>query len=226
VRRGDPRRETRTLLQENVTMRRNLCLIGLTATLALALAPAAASAETYQYHFRGNSAYAAFASTESTGCIFTWTDVSLYETRYQDPPGPPEESAAAYLFIYQYDYCQDVYLMNAAGYTSLPADAFQVPHSLQSAQVTASLTAYDYQTGNPIPVTIDLAWTGVGDIARGSSNYRYSYPHYRSMSHSIGSNRAAEVSGTVLLGTTNLAAGSSAWGSLWFSQSGSVSIWR
>lgn len=207
-------------------MRRNLCRIGLAATLVLALVPMAASAENYHYQFRGNSAYASFSSTDSTGCISTWVSVSLYENRFQQPPGPPQQSAALDISIYRYDSCQHLYVFEGWGSAALPAEALDTSGSLQSASVTTSIDVYDWYSGTPTSVAIDLDWTGVGETFHGSSRYQNNYGHSMYMSRSTGSSREAEVTGTILLGgTTNVVTGWS-YGFLYNSQGGTVSIWR
>lgn len=206
-------------------MKRNLCRIGLAATLVLALVPIAASAENYHYQFRGSSAHASFSDVDSTGCISTYASVSLYENRFQQQPGPPQEEAALDVYLYQYDFCQNVYLFYGGGWASLPAQAFSTSNSLQSASVTATVDIYDWFSGTQTSVSIDLDWTGVGDTFHGTSRYQTISPHYKSISRSSGSSREAQVAGTILLGTTNLATGSS-WASLHSSQSGYLNVWR
>ncbi len=206
-------------------MIRKLCQIGLAATLVLGLLPAAAGAEISHFQFRGRSAYAGFTDTDSMSCISTSVSVSLYENRFQQMPGPPQPEAALEIYFSQYDYCQNAYLFSGGGWAPLPAQAFDISQSLQSASVTATIDVFDGISGAQNSVTIDLDWTGVGETFHGISRNQTITPHYKHISRSSGSNREAQVSGTILLGTKNLAAGSS-WASLYSSQSGYLSIWR
>ena len=208
-------------------MRRNLYRIGLIATLVLGLVPVAASAETYHYQFRGNSAHASFSNTDSTGCISTDVYVALYEQRFRQSPGQPQQDAALDVYIQQYDYCQNVYLFYGGGWVSpLPAQAFDASHSLQSASVTTTVEVSDWVSGTQASVSIDLDWTGVGETFRGTNRSQNISPHYKYISRSSGSIREAQVTGTILLGTTNLAAAGSSWAYLNSSQSGSLDISR
>lgn len=206
-------------------MKRNLYRIGLAATLALGLVPAAASAEVLRFQFQGNSAHAVLSSTDSTGCISTGVSVHVYENRFQQPPGPPQQVAALDVFVLQYDYCQNIYLFQGGGSATLPTAAFAASRSLHSASLTASVDVNDWFSGAQMPVAIDLGWTGVGDVDHGSSRYQSIYPNFKSMSRSTGSSREAEVTGTGLFGNTNLAA-SGSWGSLAFNQTGYLTVWR
>lgn len=206
-------------------MRRNLCLIGLAATLTLGLVPTAASAENYHYQFRGNSAYASFASSD--GCVVTWTDVSLYESRYHTPPGPPQQSAPGLgVYVISYDYCQYRYLNEIYSFAELPAGSFSFGGGLQSAQVNATLEAYDYATGSTVPVTINVTWDGVGEASQSSSHNRWSSPNYKAMWRSKGTVRDASASGSVVVGTVNMTPDPSVWANLSSAQSGSITIYR
>lgn len=206
-------------------MRRKLCWIGLAATLVLGLVPAAASAENYRFQFRGSSAYASFWDTDTTGCISTYASVSLYENRFKEQPGPPQEEPALDVYIYRYDYCQDIYHFYASGHATLSPDAFSLSNSLQSASVTATVDVFDWITGEQSSVSVDLDWTGVGETFHGSSRYQTITPHYKYISRSSGSSRDAQVAGTILMGATNLAVGTS-WASLNSNQSGTLAVWR
>jgi hypothetical protein len=188
--------------------------------------PSAAHAETTVSHFKGITAYASFWSLDPTGCISTYVDVSVYESIYRNPPQDPGSYAAAYLYISRYDYCQNLYLNEIYGYANLAEGAFDTRGKLQTTRLVTTMEVYDWLTNTTAPVSIDLTWTGTGDVSRGSYNSRGNYPSYRYMYHSVGSSRPADVTGSVVLGGTNLITGSSAWGSLSESQSGSVTTWN
>lgn len=206
-------------------MRRNLCRIGLAVTLALGLMPAAASAETYNYKFRGNVARTAVFGTDSTGCTRTFVTISLFEDRFQEPLGPPEQSAALVISVDQTDYCRGINHFFGVGNVVLPAESLDISRSLQSASLTAVVDVHDLRRDVHASVSIDLEWTGVGDVEHGSSHYQDVYPDYKVVSHSTGSSRNAEVSGTILIGDTNLTTSGSR-GFLATNQNGYVNISR
>jgi hypothetical protein len=203
-------------------MRRNLCVLALLALMTAAILPSVAHAETVVSHFKGITAYATFWSLDPTGCISTYTDVSVYESIYRNPPENSGGYAVVYLGIYRYDYCQNLYLNEAYGYANLAEGAFDTRGKLQTARLVTTLEAYDWVTDTTAPVSVDLTWTGTGDVSRGGYNSRGNYANYRYMSHSVGSNRPASLAGSVVFGDINLTPDSSSWASLSESQSGSV----
>jgi hypothetical protein len=215
--------ETKTFLQENLTMRRNLCVLALLALITAALLPSVARAETTVSRFKGISAYASFTSIDPTGCIYSYTDVSVYEN-VSRTSGSSSEYSVAYAYFFQYDYCQNLYLNDFYGSANLAPNAFDTRGKLRSAHLVTTMDVYSYQTNSTFQVSIDLTWTGVGDIVRGNSHYRTSYPNYKIMSHQVGSSSAANVTGTVLLGDTNLTPQPSDYATLYENQNGSVVV--
>ena len=201
-------------------MRRNLCALALLA-LTSAVLPTAARAETTVRHFKGISAYASFTSYDSTGCITTYTDVSVYEDATRTS-GSSTESSYAVVNIFQYDSCQNLYLIEMSGTSNLAPDAFDTRGKIHSARLAATVEIYDYQTNTTVPVSIDLAWTAVGDVVRGSSSFRSIYAHTRLSSHQVGSNSAADVVGSVVLGGANLTPQPSDYGSIYDNQTGTI----
>lgn len=186
-------------------MKRNPCRIGLAATLALGFVSAAASAENRHYQVRGNMANVTI--TESTGCISTSVFVAFYDQRFQQPPGAGQQSGALDVYVSQHDNCQNVSLFNGEGSASLPVQDFSfAPGLLKAASLTTSVEIHDRSTQAPVSVSIDLGWTGVGEAVHGTSRFQMYYPQYKYMSHTVASFREAEVTGTVLVGSTSLAA--------------------
>ena len=206
-------------------MRRNLCALALLALFAAAILPSAASAETSVSRFKGISAYASFTNIDPTGCIQSYTDVSVYDT-VSRVSGTTTEYSVAYIYFFQYDYCQNLYLNDFYGYAELAPNAFDTRGKLRSAHLVTTIDVYSYQTNTMSQVSVDLTWTGVGDVVRGNSHYRNSYPNYRISSHQVGSSTAATAEGTVLLEGTNLTPQPSEYANLYESQSGSVVVNR
>lgn len=203
-------------------MRRNLCALALLSLLAAVL-PTAARAETTTSRFKGISAYASFVSIDPTGCIYTYTDVSVYES-VSRTSGTSTDYSAAYLYVSQYDNCQYTYLNGFYGVAYLAPKDFDTRGGIRTARLVTTMDVTDYQTNTTLPVSIDLTWIAVGDIARGNSHYRTSYPSYRVMSHQVGSSSAASAAGTIILGGANVAPQPSEYGSIYENQSGNVII--
>ena len=205
-------------------MRRNSCVL---AALGLALLlPAIARAETYTYHYRGNAARATFADYGDP-CITTWVDVSLAESHNQEPPGPPTAGGSIQVFVSQFDRCRYTALLDVFAYGVLPQDAFEMHGNLQSAHLGMTLQGYDSVSGAAVPLVIDLAWSGTGDLTRSHSARRTMYPGYKFRSRANGDLRYADITGSVAAGTFNLTvAPGSGTGILEKSTGGSVSIQR
>jgi hypothetical protein len=207
-------------------MRRNLCALALLALVVTAILPSPAHAEGVMTRFKGISASLSFSNVDSTGCINTYVDVSVYESQYRSTEQGASSYSNAYVSVYRYDSCQYVYFDELYGSITLANGAFDTRGKLQMDRLVTSGVLYDYWTGSEVPVALDLTWTGTGDVTRGSYNSRGSYPNYRYSTHSVGSNRLATVSGTVVVGDTTLSPDASAWASLSDSQTGSTYNWH
>lgn len=203
-------------------MRRNTTLICLAAAFGLALLPPAARAEASVSHFQDESAHAYFTGVDSTGCIYSMVDVNAYEDRFQAPPGPPQRGSWATLYVYQYDYCQDVTVRNFYGLSELTADALTVSGGLKSARVATVLTLFDYVSGGQIQASLDLTWTGTGDLFQGGGSSHFNGPQYGSFGRYRGSSRQAELAGTIVVGSTNIELGADGYASIQSSQSGTI----
>ncbi|MFL6198421.1 MAG: hypothetical protein ACJ76J_04535 [Thermoanaerobaculia bacterium] len=204
-------------------MKRNLCLIGLAATLVLGLVPAAVHAETITYSFRGSAAAARFETTE--GCISTETDIFVYEHQSHFPPGPaPEGSPGIEIFIYRYNICGEIsFLSSVSSRADLPEGAFSVSGGLQGATLNAAIEVED-ETGNRFPISIDIAWSGVGEVSRSINHENASSPGVRGIWRSKGTSRDATATGSVVLETANVTLNPSINGTLMDAQSGIVII--
>jgi hypothetical protein len=206
-------------------MKRYLCLIGLAITLALCVLPATASAESEQYRFQDKIAYASFQRTE--GCISTTAEVFLYEFRSQAPPGPPDVTGPAMeVYVSRFDNCQFVSLSEIGKFVELTPESFTFSHGLQSARLNTTIDAYDWSTGSTVPLSIDVAWEGVGERRRDSLNGMYSSPNLRVIWRMKGTFREATATGTVLMGTMNVSPDPSTFASLGVAHTGDVYIYR
>lgn len=207
-------------------MRRNLCALALLALAVTAILPSAAQAEGVMTRFKGITASASFWNVDPTGCITTYVDVGVYESEYRSTEQGATSYSSAYVSLYRYDSCQYRYFDQFYGSFNLAEGAFDTRGKLQVDRLVTTGVLYDYCTGAEVPVSLDLTWTGTGEVTRGSYNSRGSYPNYRYASHSVGSNRMATVSGTVVVGEDTLTPDASAWASLSDSQSGSMYSWH
>lgn len=206
-------------------MKRYVCLIGLAATLALCLVPMAAGAETDVYKFQDKIAYASFQTND--GCIYTSAEVTLFEFRAKLPPGPPEETGPAMtVYLYRYDYCQNLTLNEINKLVELAPGSFSLNSGLHSARLSTTIEAYDWGTGNTVPVTVDVTWEGVGEGLSDSTHGTWSTPTQRVVWRFGGSIRDAVATGTVLMDTMNVSPGPSAFAYMGLAKSGEIHIYR
>jgi hypothetical protein len=202
-------------------------IIGITFGLIVLAAPAEAG-DTYR--FKGNSADAYFYSTDPSGCIFTnvYVFASDDASISHDPPGPPNSfsGSVASVYIYQYDSCNDyISLMDASCYASLADPDFQViGRDLDSATLNTTLDCFDYVSGSSFDVSVALVWTGTGNPVVQRSNSHFWTPGYVVNSHSTGTFRSAEASGSVSDGITNFTPNPASYASIQNAKSGQAVI--
>ena len=180
--------------------------IKLVIVLAIALAsfsmPGSAKAG-YIFRAKGPSADAYFSTIDGSGCVFTDIYVFASDNTNQSPPGRAGKSSSVNMFISQYDTCTDTQLFAADGFASLAPSEFQVNKKLTSASLRATVTMFDYVSGTPFDVFVDLDWTGNGPLSRQNGHSNYQSPGCSFKSRFNGTSRSAEVSGSVSDGTTN-----------------------
>lgn len=195
----------------------------LVATLFIAtfFLPVSASAADI-YKSKGTGAEALFSSVDPSGCIVTDVNVFARDETFQNPPGPGTPSSWAYLYIFQYDFCNDVQLFYGEGFTYLAEADFKVSRRLDSATLTATVSVYNYNTDSYSDVYVDLIWTGSGGLTRQNSHFKYHAPGCNINSRFKGSFRSAEASGSITDGSTNFAPEPSWYANLFSVSSGDV----
>jgi hypothetical protein len=208
------------------------CSLRLTCVVAglaaSALVPSSTSAVIDQYRAQGGIATSSFLDIDSTGCIWTYADVSVTEGRIGNGPRQDPSSTWLVVFIYQSDVCLGHYLSENElyAYTPIPADAFRLHGALQSASLQVTVDVENRWTATTQPVTIDLTWTGNGDILRGQSNSQSTFPGGRYLWRSNGSSRTATPSGSITLQSMTLTGSDAAYGRLESGHSASTIIYN
>ncbi|HLO86228.1 MAG TPA: hypothetical protein VK203_14640 [Nostocaceae cyanobacterium] len=185
----------------------------------LSLTAPALAATTDQYSFKGESASAGFYQND--GCSYTSVSVYAFDNATKNAPGAPVEQKEASLYYSNYNYCTGT---GSYGYGSSKDITFTAKNSLQSASLTGNFIVYDYLTGAFRNATVDLNWTGTGDISRGNSHSISQGPGYLSKYRSVGAYRDASVTGSVVLDGVNLTTNLSSYGYLNSSNNGSLFI--
>jgi hypothetical protein len=173
---------------------------------AEAVAPAARVSGRATSHFRlsikDRAANASFSSVDPSGCVETFVFVfGSIETVKQG--GRPATGPLAVVQLSQFDFCQ-----NTIGeFFGIAEDAaFTVSKQLDRAHLKATVPGFLDETGVEASAVVDLTWTGAGDLIRETDRSRVKFPGSMLTQYLKGTFRPAQVSGTVTIGKTNLAA--------------------
>lgn len=197
------------------TSRKKIAMIGFVFSLmAFTLPTTGWSGDTSR--FKGPTAFATFSNTD--GCISTYAQVSASDGVSHEPPGAPTsaEFSSAYISIYQYDECNFTFLVNAQSPPNTIADTdFQVTKNFNTASLKTTVNVYDAVTGSYFDVIVDLAWTATGDPPFRETLFLQDKSNgFIFTQKTTSTTRAAEVGGTVYLGTTNYSPNPATYGSI------------
>lgn len=103
--------------------------------------------------------------------------------------------------------------------------------NLTSAHVTATATIeyfdeFSMTTTNTETFNINIDWTGSGEVYTGMYNSNYSGAGYRTISRTTGTNRTAEVSGSISSDTISVILGESSWADMGRATYSNISIYK
>jgi len=185
-------------------MKRYTCVLTLLAIVLTSLALPAIAGAAESYRFRGKTAYANLDTIDPTGCIVSSLNVFASEERFQDAPGAPTASAAAYVSIFQWNNCTFQTVTCTYGSVPLPDGAFDMKGNIASATLTTTIAGYDCFSGDPRSVSIAVHWSGEGDVFHANSHSSYHSPGYLISFRSNGQRRDALPSGSVTFDGTTL----------------------
>lgn len=203
-------------------MKRYTCaLTVLAASLALALPSAAAEI----IQFGGETAMAEIYDFDEASCISTSVDVFVTDSWYKNRPTTADAGVYGSVSLFRVNECTFQTLACTYGNFELPAGSFDVHGNLASATLNLTVDGFDCQIGGQ-PITVDITWTGDGEVYNGRSSTTYQSPGYSASYRTKGKNRYATLSGSVTAGTTTVTAGNTlagyTFGQLTDAQSGSM----
>jgi hypothetical protein len=199
-------------------------VVGLALALVAIALPKAAMAGSI-FHFQGRFAEAYFDSLDSANCIDTAVYVFAEVGKSQSPPGPGISGVITYGFISKYDYCGQTQLLGASFYSAIPSSDFKLDENLNSAQLTTTVSVFDYISGTSFPVSLALTWTAAGPAIRNNFGFHVHAPGFTANEHDNGVTRVADATGTVSDGTTNFTPQASLYGGLDSAKDGMVQIY-
>jgi len=180
-----------------------LSVVMLLSMLVTALPAHAAGAETLHFSFKGQEAEAVFISTDPSGCVETFVDVFAVDGRTKFGPGQPTAESVAFLFISEFDVCNDVQLVAADGFAILTPDQFQIDKQITAATLNATIEVFDFVSNTTFPVDVSISWVGEGPTTSVKDHFQVKAPGFKVNSRANGTFRDATASGTVSDGTTN-----------------------
>jgi hypothetical protein len=138
------------------------------------------------------------------GCIVTFVEVLVVDERDSSPRGRPTGGGRVEVGIAEFDECNQQDVSLAFGVTALSADEFHIDKKLGSASVTKTVEVTDEVSGASFDVSVDVSWAAISPVER--VRLRFSDHSTDRISHAFekGAFRDASVSGSVLVGTTDL----------------------
>jgi hypothetical protein len=143
--------------------------------------------------FQGHSADAYFYTTDASGCIQTSV---IIETG---------ENVLLNFQLSRYDICQQQTLLEAfASQQPLTSSELNYYGNLDGATLHTTVTVFDYVSNSTLDVSIDLTWTGTGEIHK-TQFHSHGSPSPRCHSNLLiqEAYRSASAVGTVSDGATN-----------------------
>ena len=156
----------------------------------------AASGTSFVFKFHGLSAQANFDSLSPDGCIDTFVFVDGSQNTVNK-----QTFSSADVFIGQFDLCTNTQLLAASGFT--PNPTFQIDKKLLSASLSATISVFDFVSGNTFNVSVSVAWTSTSAIGHEHSSFHFHTKAFTENGHFNADFRDANASGTVSNGTTN-----------------------
>jgi hypothetical protein len=181
-------------------------LLFLTFLLAVTFVPTEALAAVDSFKFKGASAFAAFSTIDPTdNCISTSTFVSATEGRVKEGGGKPQSVSQVFVSIFGFNNCTGVAIRDVFDFETLPAEAFVVDKQLNSATLNTTVEACDFITGACFPVSINLTWTGTGEVVKEKSRFSVDVGKCKQRFDFKGSRRGAVATGSVTALGTNFA---------------------
>ncbi len=169
-----------------------LSLVAFAFSTSVPRAYAAASGSTTVFRFHGLTSFAVFDSVSPDGCVDTFVVLEAQKSR---------TSLEADVFIGKFDFCTQTDLLEASGSTFNPD--FQISTKLDSASLNATISVFDFLSGNTFNVSVSTTWTATGPLSHEIQSFHFHTKGFIDNFHLNAAFRDAGASGTVSDGTTN-----------------------
>jgi hypothetical protein len=158
--------------------------------------------------FKGMTAFADFQSLSTDGCFLTDAFASPFQNLTR-PSGV--RTAALVVAVSKFNVCTNTPVSNATNIdpsTGMPVfnGTIQFSTKLGAAAAAGSAPMFDSSTGAPLfTSTINMTWQGFGPTSTFIDNSHIRTPGFLLNSHFMGTSIAAEASGVLTDGASNLA---------------------
>ena len=172
------------------------------ATLLSLGTTVSAQAQVSNEQTNGHYAYAYVELSGPTACTSLY--VQLYAVAVMSKPvGANAQTVTTVDSSYaSYDRCTDTWLSSANGSAQFPGmSGLRVQPTLSGAQLNTALVIADFETQALVPETINVSWTGFGDIIDQKQVTHYAQPDYFSNDRFMRKFREATPSGTITFGS-------------------------
>lgn len=183
-----------------------LVLLVLIAAPGALRPPLAAGASTRNVVI-SHTVIATYSVAHESGCVTTSVFVSADIRSGAIPSAPDASPSGAQVALTRADTCEKRTILTASGAVAFDGGELDVNGNPRSARLRVVIPATDPVSGTVLQIEVDLAWQGVGPVARGSGSPgppQANAPRVRTRY------REATLTGTVTDGTTAFAPGPAA----------------
>jgi len=194
-------------------MRTKLCMAIVIACLATASEAAAqyCSAERIRVRSEGDGVSADFSSVDTSTCalgiettvhveasqgVITLVDI-YWGGGYHMGDVTPTQTSVVVVLVSVYDRCLDTEVLSVTGLGE--ADELRVNSNFKTGSLRAAFDGVD-DSDRPVPIAIDLVWTGVGPKERTLEHANTGHGVQKFMYTSSGTIRDAVAAGSVIVG--------------------------
>ncbi|MDO8601044.1 MAG: hypothetical protein Q7R73_05610 [bacterium] len=204
-------------------MKRTLAFVLVSVFSLFVAVSGAYAADVARFQSKGASATAVFNSLDGSGCIST-NVVLIASDMTTKVGGPPSDIASLFVSVSQTDWCNVLTLRNITEVISLGPNEFTGSKQLDGASLVTSTSVYDYATASYVTLSLNIGWTGEGDVFRGMSQSHSWSGTYLLVQRGSGSFRSATATGVVSDGVTNYAPDPSQFGQLSYTANSSLTV--
>jgi hypothetical protein len=189
----------------------------------LLLSIAAHAAPPTKLHVQGSAVSATFYSFDPATCVGTTVYVTAFEARQQSAGGPVSADSI-FMEVHRANECDFTVVFHANAFVPLAPGELEVQSSGRSATLQKSLLLQDFSGGDPVPVTVDVAWSGTGEPTHTSHHETFRSPEGSFTSRHRAVSREAQATGTFTTGATTLfSQAPSSFATILLSSSGNIS---